>query len=347
MPPHLLKRTAITMVLLVVGFLVCWEIYLRQSGTDHAFDDGESLWSYHRGKVYDPKESSTVFIGSSRIKFDLDMSEWETLTGDHPVQLSCVGSSPLPVLYDLADDEDFKGKLIVDVTEVLFYSPTHGASRNPKKYVEYYHDITPAQRASFMLTKPLESGFVFLDKDHYSLNAMLDKMEIRSRPGVFMFPIFPRDFDRVKFNRQSYMTPEFVADTHQHNQVRAIWAFLGSQREKPPVSGTAVDSLHHVVKAAVDKIRSRGGDVLFVRTPSSGPFWAVEQKNLPREKYWDQLLQVTGAPGIHFKDDPNTDHYICPEFSHLTPDDAKDYTRHLIKTLTEKYGWKFAALKTI
>ena len=162
-----------------------------------------------------------------------------------------------------------------------------------------------------------------------------------------MFPVFPRDFERTYFNRQSYMTPSFVTDTNQHNQVRAIWAFFRSQSEAPPVSGEAIDSVHNAVKVAVDKIRSRGGDILFVRTPSSGPFWAGEQKMLPREKYWDRLLEVTGSPGIHFMDDPNTDHYICPEFSHLTPADAKDYTRHLIMTLTEKHGWKFASSKTI
>ena len=194
-----MKRTAITMALIVAGFLVIWEIYLRQSGTDLAFDDGDALWAYHRDKVYGPIENSTVFIGSSRIKFDLDMDEWESITGDHPVQLSCVGSSPLPVLYDLAADEDFKGKLIVDVTEGLFYSPTRGASRNPKKYIEYYHDITPAQRASFVLTRPLESGFVFLDKDNYSLNALLDKMEIKKQARCIYVPGFSKGFRKDLF----------------------------------------------------------------------------------------------------------------------------------------------------
>jgi hypothetical protein len=96
-----------------------------------------------------------------------------------------------------------------------------------------------------------------------------------------------------------------------------------------------------MVKADVDRITQRGGKVIFVRTPSSGPFWVGEQKGFPRAQYWDRMLAVTGQPGIHFADHPETAHYICPEFSHLSPDDAIDYTKHLI-TQIEGKGWVFA-----
>ena len=336
-----LKKAALFTLFLVIAFVVSWEVYLRNSGNDHAFDDGGPLWSHHRSMVYEPMDESTIFIGSSRIKFDLDHDTWQSVTGDNQVQLSCVGSTPLPVLYDLADDPDFKGKLIIDVTEPLFFSPAPFASASPKKYVQYYHDITPTQRASFWINKPVENTFVFLDKDNYSINALLDKLQIKSRPGVFMFPIFPRDFERNRFDRQCYMKPEFVADTNQHNQVRAIWGILVMGDKTPPITGAPLDSLLETVKAATDKIKARGGKIVFVRTPSSGPFLTGEQMVFPREKYWDRLLAFTGTKGIHFMDDPATDHYICPEFSHLTPADAVDYTKHLIRTLQTDHNWQF------
>lgn len=98
-----------------------WEIYLRHVGVDKSYDDNRALWAYTRGKVYEPKDQSTVFIGSSRIKFDLDIPTWQQLTGDHAVQLACVGSSPAPVLRDLANDPNFKGNLIIDITEGVFF----------------------------------------------------------------------------------------------------------------------------------------------------------------------------------------------------------------------------------
>jgi hypothetical protein len=65
-----------------------------------------------------------------------------------------------------------------------------------------------------------------------------------------------------------------------------------------------------------------------------------EQKGFPREKYWDRLLSFTNSPGIHFADYPPIAHFVCPEWSHLSPQDAATFTTHFISLLEEK-GWKF------
>src|SRR5690349_5064953 len=121
-----LAQPALFALLLFILAIASWEIYLRNDGSDNAYDDTPALFAHTRGQVYLPKDESTVFIGSSRIKFDLDVPTWKALTGDIPVQLACVGSTPLPVLYDLAKDPKFKGKLVIDVTEVLFFSLSPG-----------------------------------------------------------------------------------------------------------------------------------------------------------------------------------------------------------------------------
>ena len=198
-----LARPALIAFLLFALAIASWEIYLRNDGANNAYDDSPPLWAHTRSLVYLPKDKSTVFIGSSRIKFDLDTKTWTALTGDIPVQLACVGSSPLPTLYDLAKDTCFKGKLVIDVTEGLFFSTNDGNRQRPNDGLKYYHDITPAQLASFVINTPMEASFVFLDKENYSLNSLLDKLELKSRPGVFNPPIFPRDFDRTYFDRQS------------------------------------------------------------------------------------------------------------------------------------------------
>jgi hypothetical protein len=138
-----LARPALFALLLFLLAIASWEIYLRNDGNDNAYDDSPALFAHSRGRVYHPKELSTVFIGSSRIKFDLDISTWTSLTGDIPVQLACVGSTPLPVLYDLAKDPKFKGKLVIDVTEVLFFSLSPGNSYRPNEGLKYYHELSP------------------------------------------------------------------------------------------------------------------------------------------------------------------------------------------------------------
>jgi hypothetical protein len=137
------------------------------------------------------------------------------------------------------------------------------------------------------------------------------------------------------------MTPRFAADTSLQNRVKAIWVCLGRMMSEPPPSPGKLDSFLNVIKVATDKIKSRGGQVLFIRNPSSGAMWEGEVKGFSKTRYWDKLLAVTGCPGIFFKDYPALSNFVCPEWSHLKPEDAKIYTRELIKILQKDKGWTF------
>lgn len=339
----LAKAGILTLVLVIIA-VASWEMYVRSKGFDTTYDDNPALWADKRAMIYEPADKATVFIGSSRIKFDLDIPLWEKTTGDHAIQLACVGSSPRPVLDELANDPRFKGKLVIDVTEILFFSLSPNSTERPDENIKYFKDRTPAQRASFKVNELLESQFAFLDKERLSLNAKLDELRIPNRKGVFQFPIFPGDFGRVRFNRQEFMTEKFVADTNLQNQVKGIWDFFRKMGKDPPVSGGKLDSIITSVKTSVDKIRARGGQVIFVRTPSSGGFLMGEKMGYPREKYWDRLLAETKCAGIHFQDYPAIDHFECPELSHLKQSDAKIFTENFIKILHDEKGWAFPNL---
>jgi hypothetical protein len=343
------SKAIILMVVLVVGAIASWELYLRSQGIDISYDDEAPLWSDKRAMVYEPASSSTVFIGSSRIKFDLDTDTWEKTTGDHPILLAMEGSSPLPVLHDLANDDKFKGKLVIDITEPLCFIPSPYFQVRPDKNISYYHDITPSQKLSFSLNNFLESRFVFLDKINFSLGAQLDKWEIKDRPGVYMGPEFPLDFSRVQFSRQCKMTDRFVADTNLQNQVKGVWESLRRmpQQGPPPTEEQINGGIQRTIqsmKSDITKLRARGVQIVFVRTPASGPMKMGEQMGFPREKYWDRILRDTESAGIHYMDYPSLSHFVCPEFSHLSPKDAIVFTQHLIRILNEEKGWKFPKL---
>ena len=314
-------------------------MHLRNQGNKVSYDDNEALWADKRAMVYEPSDRATVFAGSSRIKYDLDISTWVALTGQQAIQLANVGSNPRLVLKDLANDENFKGKLIVDVTEGVFFSEQSFYDWRTKKKIAYYKDRTPTQRFSFQVDHVLESQFVFLDQDNFSINAMLDNMHIPSRPGIFPGLFFPIGFTPVNFERQSYMTPEFVADTNQQNAVKGIWAYGMLRKADHQMSSDQLDSIFNSVKSDIDKIRARGGDVMFVRPPSSGPLKEAELKGFPRAAYWDRLLTFTRCKGIHYADYPATADLICPEWSHLCPADAVIYTKSLVKALKEEKNW--------
>jgi hypothetical protein len=335
-----LNSLALALVV-VISTVFCWEIFLRNKRIRPDFDDGPELWADKRGMVYQPSNKATVFIGSSRIKYDLDIDTWQSITGTNAIQLAMVGSSPRTMLKDLANDTNFKGNLLVDITEVLFFNQSPRVSQTPDEAINYYNKRTPAQKASFEIDKLIEPRLVMLNRNFYSLNGLLDHLHIPNRRGVIVAGLdFPIGFTETFYNRQTKMTNTFLRDTTQINKVRGIWASVSKRNSAPPVTGKTLDSILLSVKHDIDKIRARGGEVVFLRTPSSGPFLMGENKGYPRDKYWDKLLAVTQCKGIHFTDYTALNKLVCPEFSHLNRHDAVIYTKGIIDILKKETDWK-------
>jgi len=341
MQTHVTGKSAILAVVIVLVFFTSWELYLRGKGIKPDYDDSPELWADTRAKAYEPSDKATVFIGSSRIKYDLDIPTWDSLTHTHAIQLAMVGSTPRPLLADLANDPKFKGKLVVDITEILFFSDLPYFHAKPSAGIDYYTKRTPAQKVSFVLDKPLESSVVFLNSEFFSINGMLDHLLLKDREGVYPFLNFPLEFEGNTADRQSKMTDRFVADTNLQKQVEGIWAMIGKAPLPPPITGKVLDDFLQSVKTDVDKIKARGGDVIFVRTPSNPPMFLGEIKGYPRKLYWDRILSTTGCKGIYFADYPAMAGLKCTEWSHLSPANAVVYTRALVDIMEKEKGWKF------
>lgn len=330
-----LAKAGLLMLVLVILSLAGWEYFWRSHGFPVAYNDDEALWAKNRKQVYAPQDKATVFIGSSRIEFDLDIPTWEQTTGEKAVQLGLHGSNPRQALVNLSNDEKFNGKLVIDVTEGLFFGTweDHGMSSRMK----FLKEATPAQKVSAQLGFGLESQFVFLDKDMFSLNALLLDLRIPNRKGIQPDGIFPKKFSYVNFRRQEIMTDEFAKDTAMQRQVTNLWTMWGALDKTHGVTGDTLQKIFDEVKTAVGKIKARGGKVIFTRTPSSGGYWDNEPIQFPRAEYYDKLLAVTGCAGIHFKDYPDMANFICPEWSHLKKSDAVLYTTALIKALEQQH----------
>ncbi len=333
-----MARAALLSLAIATVFLLGWEGFWRSQGFIPTYNDDKALWAVKRKEVYQPPGSATVFIGSSRIKFNLDIPTWEKLSGEQAVQLALVGTSPILTLQDLAEDEKFAGKLVIDVTEPLFFSPNPAFHQSAQEAVGYYKKQTPSEKASSAISLALESKLAFLEERRFSLNTLLNDIPLPNRPGVFQFPAFPKGFEWTTADRQTYMSEMFLSDSSDLKRQTDIWTSLIMNSPAAPISGEELERVLAGVKNSVDKIRSRGGKVIFVRTPSSGPMEAGEHKAFPRSQYWNRLLEMADAAGIHYKDYPETANYVCPEWSHLSPADAIDYTTHLVKQLGEK-GW--------
>jgi len=65
-------------------------------------------------------------------------------------------------------------------------------------------------------------------------------------------------------------------------------------------------------KALVDKLRARGGKIVFVRFPMGGDLKTFEDQTTPRGPTWDRLLKETAAPDLP-PDIEMTDSQECGE----------------------------------
>lgn len=343
METRYLVKASILSLVLVAGFTVFLEMYWRARGFKPSYNDDKILWADKRKQIYKPVDEATVFIGGSRIKFDLDVPTWEKLTGEKAIQLAIVGTPGRLILRDLANDENFKGKLIIDVADAQFFSLPDSARRDrlAREALEYYYDETPAQRASASINYFLESKLVLLEEGKYSLTSLLNDLKITNRPGVNVSPatFTPKEFGVSNFNRQTWITPMFLADPQLQKRQKDFWT--RGIKNASPIKGDTLHAFLKQTKKAIDKIRARGGTVVFVRPPSDGPYIEMEQRLYPRQKYWDYLLEYTNTPGIHYADYSGTANLICAEWSHLTLQGAATYTIQLVKILQEEKGWTF------
>ena len=98
----------------------------------------------------------------------------------------------------------------------------------------------------------------------------------------------------------------------------------------------SVESYLERTKIAVEKIVARGGNVVFIRMPSTGTLREMENKFSPRPVFWDAIISRTGAVGIHFEDYPELAKFDCPEWSHLTSSDSEMFSKLLMPILAEK-----------
>jgi hypothetical protein len=212
-----------------------------------------------------------------------------------------------------------------------------------EKAVRRYHNQTPAQRVSQYLAFPLEEHVAFLKQGDLTLDELLKKAPIPNRPGALVPPRLPPYFETVDRERRARMWDECARPGSElATRIQQIWIPLFTPPPPPTYIpkeqfmakiGEAIQARFRNTAAAVEKIRSRGGKIVFVRLPHSGGLKELEDRGTPRPQTWNPLLKMTGAPGIYYSDFPELSGFNCPEWSHLTAGDSVEFTKRLVPHL--------------
>jgi hypothetical protein len=333
-----LKQTLIIALSLSIVGIVSWELYWRSQGYNPTLNDDKALWAKERTKVEKATKQDIVFIGSSRIYFDIQKHVWEKETGINPIQLASTGSTPLPALHDIVENTSFNGTVIVGVSPGLLFSTTY--PKAPPWYriqskVEFYQEMTYAQKSNYFLSAPLQKNLVLMSADEeewaddIDLKSLLRQVNLGVRTKGPKVPPF-YNFGVVSSDRNMAMKNRTVTDTAYANSIIRVWNFFGKTAPPPDKDLTTA----YFLKDA-QKFIARGGNLILVRPPSSGGNRIAENMFLPRERFWDSLVTVLPVKNYHFEDYAQLKNLTCPEESHLSKEDAAYFTKELAKIMIE------------
>jgi hypothetical protein len=90
------------------------------------------------------------------------------------------------------------------------------------------------------------------------------------------------------------------------------------------------------VEPLVEKIRARGGDVVFVKFPFCEEATAFSDRWYPKAHFWDAFARQTDAHTLHYQDGATLGPLRCPDTSHVDARDAPRVTSWLLGELERR-----------
>lgn len=330
MNPDLTPKTFFTALALAILLLIPWELYWRDvQGFKPGFDENAELWTRNRALVDKLSEEDIVILGSSRGHFDINIHLVDSMTGIRPVMLAIPGSSPYYIMQDIVEKTDFNGLLILSVAHGLFFSPPFArpAKWVKEERVDFFYKQSPASKFSQWVYMGIDPRLGYLTEEA-SYSKLVHFLPFPNRDSVEHEPIWPPMvvFDRYRNVR---MLESMETDTVMQNRQKAIWK---SFKGPPPDSATVAGVMQHYTRLAA-QFKARGGRLAIICPPVTGYYLEGNRRVFPRDRFWDPLIEATGAVGYHFEDYPEMRAMNPPEWSHLNRREADIYTRMLVSLL--------------
>jgi len=318
------KSFAVCLIGTVVFGMLLLEGLWRSLGFSPSVSDDEILWSQARQQVEAAGPETLLILGRSRIHQGFVPEYFQAEAEDNTyIQLALGGVHPLATLRDVAERSDFSGTVLVSCSEASFMPELWEQQAD---YVDFYHrEMGPWKGLIRGLRTALESRMTLL---------LPDVMLQRIGPELLRGSV-PRQFLWMARDRTQIVDYHRVdLETFTANQLAVIRQNVEDYRALPGYE-TWVEHLPEMNRW-VAQIQARGGQVVFLRMPTSGEYLATENEYFSREKFWDVLAENTPAATIHFEDVPVIRDMICAEGTHLHREDAIRFTEVLTQELIRR-----------
>lgn len=319
-----LRSWLLTMIL-VVAFLGGWEGHWRLQGYVPTVEDDWGLWADLRRQLTHREGRSVVLVGASRIQLGLHPDIFAHAAAIRPFMLAIDGNSPLPVLRNLAEDPNFSGLVICGLIP-QWLAEEKITGRRAGKWIRKYKQQQWSSRLETKLATGVQQLFVFRFPGlspgrvwrHLVHNERLKQVYAPMRPDRYRPADYTRsDLVRLKRAREKRMRQQVLSTT--------------------PLTSAAFKERIGLMNGWVEKIQQRGGQVIFLRMPSSGVIREIEAVTWPRHRYWDLFAAQMGGGAVHFEDYPSLAEFQCPDGSHLDSGHAELFTERLVEILQKTY----------
>ncbi|MCB1560825.1 MAG: hypothetical protein KDI75_06990 [Xanthomonadales bacterium] len=304
----------------VAGAEATW----RSLGFTPGLQDSAALWSIQRDRVYGNDPVPLVFLGASRTQYGFDLDRLRRAAPAYqPIMLAVNGLYPMAALRDLARDTNFRGIVVCDV-ELLAFWPEF--REYPQEYVSYYHQQwTPSWRIHREVLSRWQELSV-LGSPRFSWLSALRYATSQNKPF--------HDYAQLHRSREGDIDYQLV-DTEASKRHFAEAAEGNLARlpiHNPDDWFQGLDEVFGWVR----RIQSRGGRVIFYRSPVSGPQETIIEERFPAEQYWNRFLKASPAPVIDANRIPVLDSFLLPDDSHLDYRDKAAYTLTWLQVMQDR-----------
>ncbi len=314
------------------GLVICavglGEWLWRSQGLGPASLDSMALWSYHRASIGTTRQE-VVLLGASRMQLGFDTHLFRQLYPEyHLTQLALDGAAPLAAFRDLANDSSFHGTVLCSLTAEGIFRERWD---DQQAYVDYCrNEYNAVEHFDVVAADALRSRLVFL-RPELGLKGILR--------GLASGQLIPPDVSlEMSFDRCRLYDTTLEDDMPAECQRLVDVARADYQRLMEHSDGWLEDARQVAAWAA--SIEARGGQVIFVRLPTAGALWELDQKTFPRSEYWDRFARLVVDEGhaqtLHFADAPRLIRFPLPDLSHLDRRDVPGFTQALLTELVAR-----------
>ncbi len=301
-----------------------WETLLRRAHYRPAITDSPALWSFERYRGHLSGDHTIWFLGKSRIFNAIDPSVLRSSVPEYTgVQLAVPGTSAVATLLDMAQTPSERGVVVCSVTAHELSAFSHD---DQAEYVEAF-------RGKAHLNDMLNAVIGAAAQDRIVTLAATSHLRTFASE-LLRYHRLPAQWHArqrfVRWRAADFFAPGVDLSAVRNRSYRNWTARL--QRQPPPAPSSWLAGLQPVLEA-VRTLKRRGVRVVFIRMPTTGRWWAFDQRTYPRTRYWDRFAETVDAPTIHFQDEPLLRTFRCPDDSHIDVHDRPRFTRALLAIL--------------